>query len=187
MKTVLVCNQKGGVGKSLIADEISFAFERDGIIANHIDLDQQGGCIHSTEEKEGAVVQVVDTPGALSSEFNEWIDAADVIIVPTKMTLRDQEPLMRMIDIIESRKNKKPVLYIMNCWNRYNTSRDFEDWFEAEYPNLKICNLSQSELFNHAAAEGKSVVDLKKSSLPARQIEDIYAIIKYELGIKSRS
>ena len=35
MKTVLVCNQKGGVGKSLIADEISFAFERDGVIANH--------------------------------------------------------------------------------------------------------------------------------------------------------
>ena len=91
---------------------------------------------------------------------------------------------MRMIDIIESRKNKKPVLYIMNCWNHFNTSRDFEDWFETEYPSLKICNLSQSELFNHAAALGKSVVDLKKSSVPARQIEDIYAIVKYELGIK---
>ncbi len=28
MKTILVCNQKGGVGKSLVADEIAFSFER---------------------------------------------------------------------------------------------------------------------------------------------------------------
>lgn len=28
MKTILVCNQKGGEGKSLVADEIAFSFER---------------------------------------------------------------------------------------------------------------------------------------------------------------
>ena len=35
MKTILVCNQKGGVGKSLVADEIAFSFERSGIPAPH--------------------------------------------------------------------------------------------------------------------------------------------------------
>lgn len=30
MKTILVCNQKGGVGKTLIADEIAFNLESDG-------------------------------------------------------------------------------------------------------------------------------------------------------------
>ena len=39
MKTVLVCNQKGGVGKTLIADELAFALERDGIPYNFIDLE----------------------------------------------------------------------------------------------------------------------------------------------------
>lgn len=185
MKTILVINQKGGVGKSLIADEMSFALERDGIVSNHIDLDQQGGALHTSEQHSDAVVQVVDTPGALQKELTDWIDAADFVIIPTKMTLRDQEPLIRMVEIIEPYKHQKPVIFIMNCWNRHNTSRDFENWFESTYPDLKTCKLSQSELFNHAAAANESVVKYKKSSVVARQIEDIYAIVRYELGLKS--
>lgn len=181
MKTILIVNQKGGVGKSLIADEISFALERNGIVSNHIDLDQQGGTLHDSKQNPDATVQVVDTPGALQKELTDWIEAADFIIIPTKMTLRDQEPLIRMIEIMEPYKGSKPVLYVMNCWNRHNTSRDFEKWFEATYPDLKTCKLSQSELFNHAAAENKSVVDYKKSSVVARQIEEIYEIIKHGL------
>lgn len=34
MKTILVCNQKGGVGKSLRADEIAFSFELTGTPMN---------------------------------------------------------------------------------------------------------------------------------------------------------
>ena len=46
MKTILVCNQKGGVGKSLVADEIAFSFERSGIPVSFYDLDAQGGTLH---------------------------------------------------------------------------------------------------------------------------------------------
>ena len=48
MKTILVCNQKGGVGKSLVADEIAFSFERSGIPVSFYDLDTQGGTLHKT-------------------------------------------------------------------------------------------------------------------------------------------
>lgn len=43
MKTILVCNQKGGVGKSLCADELAFSFERTGTPVSFYDLDAQGG------------------------------------------------------------------------------------------------------------------------------------------------
>ena len=48
MKTILVCNQKGGVGKSLVADEIAFSFERSGIPVSFYDLDTQGGTLNKT-------------------------------------------------------------------------------------------------------------------------------------------
>ena len=46
MVNILVCNQKGGVGKSLIADELAFSFERSGVPVSFIDLDAQGGTVH---------------------------------------------------------------------------------------------------------------------------------------------
>lgn len=56
MKTILACNQKGGVGKSLVADEIAFSFERSGIPMSFYDLDTQGGTLHKTHEADGAQV-----------------------------------------------------------------------------------------------------------------------------------
>lgn len=45
MKTILVCNQKGGVDKPLVADEVSFSSERFGIPVSFCDLDTQGGTL----------------------------------------------------------------------------------------------------------------------------------------------
>ena len=73
MKTILVCNQKGGVGKSLVADEIAFSFERSGIPTSFYDLDAQGGTLHKTREVDGAEVAVVDTPGALQEALADWL------------------------------------------------------------------------------------------------------------------
>ena len=67
MVNILVCNQKGGVGKSLIADELAFSFERSGIPLSFIDLDAQGGTVHQTVQREDAQVVIIDTPELCSS------------------------------------------------------------------------------------------------------------------------
>ena len=124
MKTILICNQKGGVGKTLIADELAFALERDMIPYSFFDLDEQGSAIHKTVDNPDAEVRVVDTPGALQENLVEWIKEADFIIVPTMMSNRDTKPLERMIQILAPfEKQGKPVLYVLNKWNRYNIKR----------------------------------------------------------------
>ena len=65
MKTSSVCNQKGGAGEFLVADEIAFSFEQSGIPMSFYDLDVQGGTLHRTHEVNGAEVAVVDTPGGV--------------------------------------------------------------------------------------------------------------------------
>ena len=68
MKNIVVCNQKGGVGKSLVADELAFSLERSKLSTSFYDLDGQGGTLHETKEVESAETSVVDTPGALQRE-----------------------------------------------------------------------------------------------------------------------
>lgn len=129
MKTILVCNQKGGVGKSLVADEIAFSFERSGIPVSFYDLDTQGGTLHETHEADAAQVAVVDTPGALQEGLADWLKEADVVVIPTRTTSRDIEPLMRMRKAVFKNSHAK-IVYVMNGWNRFKASRDFMEWFE---------------------------------------------------------
>lgn len=158
MKTILVCNQKGGVGKSLVADEIAFSFERSGIPVSFYDLDTQGGTLHKTHEADGAQVAVVDTPGALQEALSDWLKEADVVVIPTRTTSRDIEPLMRMRNAVKKSKKAK-VIYVLNGWNRFKASRDFLEWFEGTCKGADVVRLPQSEQFVQAGADSKSVVE----------------------------
>ena len=185
MKTILICNQKGGVGKTLIADELAFSLERDGIQYSFFDLDDQGSAIHKTIDNPDAEVRVVDTPGSLQENLFEWIEEANMVIVPTMMSNRDTKPLERMIKILASfEKQGKAVLYIFNKWNRYNITKQFIDWFQAKYPDLHTAVLCDTTQFNMAGAYGVSIFEYKKSCIGARQMGEIYGIVKYHLNIK---
>jgi chromosome partitioning protein len=69
MYTILMLNQKGGVGKTTIADELSFALERRGKTVAFVTTDPQGGSVHEIcddpDFAEECDFQVVDTAGVL--------------------------------------------------------------------------------------------------------------------------
>lgn len=184
MKNVLIINQKGGVGKTLIADELAFSFERDGIPFNFYDLDKQGSAIHETSTREDAVVSVIDTPGALQSELPDWIEAADFIIVPTTLGRSEMKPLETMVKILEPFKGKKPVLFVFNCWEHDTMSSDFIKWFNSKYPDLKTTTISKTVQLKKAASYGISINDFRKKNVTCNQLNYIYSSVKYELNLK---
>ena len=168
MKTILVCNQKGGVGKSLVADEIAFSFERSGIPVSFYDLDTQGGTLHETHEADGAQVAVVDTPGALQEGLADWLKEADVVVIPTRTTSRDIEPLMRMRKAV-FKNGRAKIVYVMNGWNRFKASRDFMEWFEGL-------------AFVQAGAAGKSVVEFDRRGKAAKATLALVGTVREAAG-----
>lgn len=183
MKSILVCNQKGGVGKSLCCDELAFSFERSKIPFNFYDLDNQGGTLHKTNKMENAEINIIDTPGALQKSLSDWIKESDLIIVPTKTTARDITPLMRMIQIISEYPRKK-LLVVMNCFRPYNASKEFSAWFSNTYPRIPVVVLSQAEAFIQAGAEGKSVVEYAKRSKAAAQTTIFVNTVRTMIGME---
>lgn len=186
MKNILICNQKGGVGKSLIADELAFSFERSGVPVNFFDLDGQGGVIHQTTQIEDAEISVIDTPGALQQELKDWIESADVIIIPTRGTSRDIEPLRRMQRVVQKVQDTGiPVLYVINGFNRFRASSDFLEWFRTSVQKKQIYTLPQSEQFVQASAAGMSVVEYAKRSNAARDTKVLCNAVRRLVGVKA--
>ena len=162
MKTILVCNQKGGVGKSLVADEIAFSFERSGIPVSFYDLDTQGGTLHKTHEADGA-------------------QEADVVVIPTRTTSRDIEPLMRMRKAV-FKNGRAKIVYVMNGWNRFKASRDFMEWFEGLAGDQTVATLPQSEAFVQAGAAGKSVVEFDRRGKAAKATLALVGTVREAAG-----
>ena len=183
MKTILVCSEKGGVGKTTIADELAFSLDRAELSYNFYDLDAQGGCIHEKREFDDSEYTIVDTPGALQEDMVGWMKSSDLIIIPTRPSMRDIPPLQTMIDIIEDNKINVPVIFVVNGWNRFKASSDFMEWFTAEYPSFNVTSLVQSEDFVKAAAAGKSVCSVHSSTyLPKIQMNNLLKMVNEMLN-----
>lgn len=84
-----------------------------------------------------------------------------MVVIPTRTTSRDIEPLMRMRKAVFKNGHAK-IVYVMNGWNRFKASRDFMEWFEGLAGDQTVATLPQSEAFVQAGAAGKSVVEQKK-------------------------
>ena len=101
MKTILIANQKGGCGKTLVVDELAFSFDRTDVKYSLYDLDGQGGIIHEPKVIDDADYAIVDTPGYISDNLGELIQGADLIIIPTRTTYKDIQTLQTMLELIE--------------------------------------------------------------------------------------
>lgn len=182
MKTILVCNQKGGVGKTLCCDLLCDFLTADGIAHDLVSIDAQKGALHEPKNEDGAVLRVVDTPGVLTEDTKEMMESADLIIIPTLLGTRDIPALERTLAL--ANESKKPILVILNRWNNYSISKEFMKWFEEKHPDLKTVVLSDCTAFNKAAALGESILKHAPRCKGAQQFAQIYGFIKTELNLK---
>lgn len=186
MASILLINQKGGVGKSTIADEIAFSFERSGYKTAFYDFDAQGSTIHGTINEPDAEISVIDTPGHFEKGQNAidiegWIKEVDLVVIPTLATHREFNPLMLMFDIMDKHPDKK-VVYIINQYSGYTLAQEFLDWFRSARPNDKVVTLKKWEPIVRAGMEGKSVVTYSPSSKAAAEVIEVVNTVREAIG-----
>lgn len=180
MKSILFANQKGGVGKTLLADETAFHLEKDYKVS-FLDLDQQGGAIHETKEVPEADYLVIDTPGALQTELKDWIAEADVVVIPTNCNRHDMVPLERVMEIA-SEFDKEKFIIVFNRWNRFSGTAEFINWFNCSYPGYKTMLIPMSVALTDAAARSMSIEEFKPKHKAASAIDEFIKLVRKTLG-----
>ena len=183
MKTILIANQKGGCGKTLVADELAFSFDRTGVKYSLYDLDGQGGIIHEPKVIDDADYAIVDTPGYISDNLGELIQGADLIIIPTRTTYKDIPTLQTMLELIEQNGKSSDTMFIFNAWNRFNAAAAFEDWFKIVRDGRHVSIIPQSEEFAKAGMYGKSVVEYAPRSNAALMTRKTMNEIRLQIGL----
>lgn len=184
MFTVLYLNQKGGVGKTTLADELAFALERRGRTVAFVTTDPQGGSVHEVCEDpdfaETCDYQIVDTAGSLSDGIGDWCRAAELILVPMLPSTRDMEPTMRTIDIAKESGTKAGIYVIVNGFYAFGRlDRQLIEFLEAgDIPIL--AKVPRAVALSQAAGEGRSVADFAPKSHVVPALEALTDAVEYE-------
>ena len=188
MNNVLMLSQKGGTGKSTIADNLAFMLEDEGHAVTFYDTDPQESAIHATVVYEDADYTIVDTPGVLTDDTRDMLKASDLVIIPTQASMLDMKPLERTRELVAKTVPSVPVLIVINGWNRWSNASNFKEWLEGTLrPTEHLAILSQSDMIRQAANEGLSVVSYAPNSRPARELIEILEQVKGLLGVEARS
>jgi len=188
MKTIAVVAQKGGVGKTTIANEIAFSFDRTGTPISTYDLDGQGGGAHGTRKNPEAVVRIVDTPGQLTKQVKDVIQASDLVIVPTGSTGLDVIPLTRIQEVIQANISEDAkLLFVVNRMTRWSTSQEFLQWFNKREIGYAV-TLPESEYFRRAVGTNSSVIEIApKNSTAWVDTMKLVNVVRELLGLEKEA
>ena len=186
---VTMLNEKGGVGKSTLADELYSSFERTGVPIALMNVDAQYGDAERGVPANEAEVVIVDTPGTLPDNVSDMVKASDVIIVPTRPTVRNVEPTCRVISLVhEADPDAEIVVAMVGTTTRGVAGTRFAQWLrdwvsESGFEgHAHLCGIPSSEAVAAAEMQGVSIVDVVRKS-PGRYAREIgpsvMALINY--------
>jgi chromosome partitioning protein len=137
MRVWAVCAQKGGVGKTSIAQCLAIEALKEGLRTAIVDLDPQASCakwgaararrgipvpavtapggrgvkaVVLELEKQGAAVVIIDTPPLVTPELNAALDVATSAIMVTRPNPMDLDALAATWEIVRQLKIKAATI-----------------------------------------------------------------------------
>ncbi|MEM7744576.1 MAG: AAA family ATPase [Pseudomonadota bacterium] len=186
MRTVLVANRKGGVGKSIVAVNLAAALAHQGQRVALADADRQRSSLVWLDRRPETVPQIrgidwtktadigehpkrldwliIDAPGSLKdSRAEALIAAAKAVLTPVQPSIFDEDATKGFLEEIEElkrvRKGKVQIHLIANRIKARSRLAERMDYFLDDLGRVPLAWLSERSAYADLASQGRSIFD----------------------------
>ncbi|MGD0909707.1 MAG: ParA family protein [Candidatus Acidiferrales bacterium] len=198
MKVISVLGQKGGSGKTTLTLSLAVAAYKANQSVAVIDLDPQASAckwgdrrsgdpviisvqparlhtVLSKARENGADLVLIDTPARLEQSAIAAAEAADLILIPCRPTIKDTETIEATISLIRAARTKAKVAAVLNGVPPRGAQREqAEDAIRSMTIPVYPFALGNRVAFTHADVLGLSAQEYEPSGEGAREIKQIY-------------
>jgi chromosome partitioning protein len=198
MQVIVVANSKGGAGKSTISTQLAAFYALQGKHTALIDADRQKSATHWCEKRaslESAVlpiegskkswkkflpkttdVVIVDAPaGYMADELEDFLEIADVVLVPVLPSVIDLEASVPFLNSLAAhpriKKGKLPVGLIGNRLKPWTGSSQQAMQQIKSWPYPVVGELRDTQAYVLMVGLGKSVFDYHSEQVRSHQAD----------------
>lgn len=198
MNTIAVIGQKGGTGKTTLAEILAVAAELDGIVTAAIDLDPQASLCHwsdlrasetpividtqparllktlETAKAQGVGLCIIDTAGRAEQAALAACKAADLVLVPVQPTVTDLKTVEAAADIIKLAGNPKSVVILTRVKPRGDRHLETTEWLKGQGFDVCPHYLGDRVTYQDAAGAGQTPQEFEPSGKASLECEQVY-------------
>ncbi|MFC7333860.1 division plane positioning ATPase MipZ [Rhodocista pekingensis] len=185
MRSILVANVKGGVGKTTIASHLAAAFATAGSRTVLAEVDRQRSSLGWLERRprtaaailgidwtkeigeppKGVDRLVIDAPAAMrAKDVEQLVREADLVVLPVLPGAFDEAATARFLGKLDElkaiRKNRIPVAVVGNRLRPRTRAAERLDGFLSGVGHTVVARLRDSQLYPDLADSGLTLFDL---------------------------
>ena len=209
MKTISVLAQKGGSGKTTLAECLAVAAELDGKSAAILDMDPQGTAKSWKNRRGGedpAVISItmatvleelerieaagadyvfIDTPARLSDWAMEAAKVSDLVIVPSRATVKDLERVEASIKLATVYGERPVFVVLTQIRSRGDRDVQAEEFIRAMKHLVCPIRIGDRVAYEDSDTLGRTPLETERRGKAAEEIREVYKYIMKKVNHKT--